>query len=292
VNPRLDTFTRTTSVTWPRVHTDTPLNGAAVANDPVAATANRTVAQFDDFLAKHDAPAIARVPDGFDVILAPQSDNASANEGEIMLGAKPDVFARPSGLSTEIVGHELVHSVAMRAGIGTSEPTDEGWADIVGNAFARSVGAPEAADWKVGEGDFQPRHQLSSVRDLSRPKVFDVPALQRYLQSWRSPSFDEHHTPGPLTRAATQVAKATSPETMGTIFTEAFLHDLKPRIAQAQAETPAPPADHEGPWEPHFLGELRASAQATIDAATRLHGAPSPELAAVRDAWLGVGVGA
>ncbi|MCW2960490.1 MAG: hypothetical protein JWM90_877 [Thermoleophilia bacterium] len=57
---------------------------------------------------------------------------------------------------------------------------------------------------------------------------------------------------------------------------------------QAPKVPPRDPAT-EGP-DPNALGELRASAQATMDAAAHLHSPASPVLIAVRDALAAVGL--
>jgi Zn-dependent metalloprotease len=276
------------------------LTPAALAQDPVAAAAVSTVQAFDRFLSDHDAPSAARLPDGFQVAVKASDGDAHGQAQGIVLGSKAPTFAHPSARSPEVIGHELTHSASALLGT-TVYSTYETWADIVGNTFARSVGAPKTDDWNIGEG-FTPKtpaHPDGVLRSLDHPAVPDATALVDYMHAHALTGIDTHLTGGPLGRAFTTFAGATSPKVAGDLFTDAFLHDLTPRSrtitpVRERADTAwftGPAAQREAVYAPVALEDLRSSARATFDAAARTYGQASPRFAALRDAWAAVGLG-
>lgn len=272
------------------------LSDAQIERDPIAHQAADTVRAFDRFLASHDAPARARIPDGFRIALIAGENNATGGSRGLDLGAGRAAFPRHSARSTEIVAHELVHAVSDFVGSRSSVATEEGWADVVGNAFARQHGTAGADDWKVGEGAVTKQFAPNGyIRDLAHRRIATVPQLTSYVNNLGHGVFEIHEASGVLTTAATIAAQSTSPHTVGAIYTNALLHDLGPRTRATVPHSYARAAKTEretGKWptERIFLAELRASARATLDAASRLHGRDSHEFASNRDSWDAVGL--
>ena len=180
----------------------------------------------------------------------------------------------------DVCGHEITHGlVSNTANLGSGEAgaLNEGFADIFGTtieAFAR----PGQHDWIMG-ADIMPSH--TGIRDMSQPKNLGQPNTYNGV-NW-SGTGEVHQNDGPAIYWYYLLCQGGS----GTNDNNNAFNVSG--ITMAEAQTIA----FRGLTVYFTSSTTYANArQYTIQAATDLYGACSPELAATTNAWYAVGVGA
>lgn len=277
------------------------LSARQVRADPAASAARRHVRDFDAFLARHGSPEDARIPEGFTVDLSSSLDNAYGGADSIDLGGPSRSFMRSTALAPDIVGHELVHGIDQRMQIQLGM-VDEGWADIVGAAFARDRGYLGAEDWRIGVGTMRARSGgPAHLRHMLDPPIKTIGGLRRRITTAeRRPEeqqfslLDNHHLAGLITRPGALAAAEIGAARIGRIYTDALLHHLPQAMPTALDDAFAAAQrvqDSGGTWPlaDIHVAAIRTSAQATLDAARDLPGARRAT-DALRAGWRRVGI--
>lgn len=276
------------------------LSAGQVRADPLARAAQRTVRQFDAFLARHDAPTAARVPEGFRVDIAPGVDGASASDNLIELGGPNRLFRSSTAHSPEIIGHELTHGIDQRMTMEL-RMVDEGWGDMIGAAFAREIGRRPQEHWRLADGMIRaPAGAPTHLRDLLDPAIRTTAGLRRRValaerapgQAWLLLS--GHDFAGLITRPGALAAAEIGAAKVGSIYTHALLHELPAAMPAAMRDAfaggeRAQRAGGAWPLADIYIAAIRTSAQATLDAARTMPGA-GRSTDALRAGWKRIGI--
>lgn len=246
-----------------------PVAGADLLRhrDPTLVDAHGNAIRVDEFLrAKFER-------DGWDgkgsplrvVVHAPNEDGTPGMNNaywdnltkRVYLGDGDGELFAPLGGSLDVLVHEATHAlvdseVNLRYQ-GQQGGINESWADVLA-----SLADPD--DWLIGEDVFTPGTPGDAIRDLENPRFGHLKDLPK------DAVIEPHDYSGIPSLAAVQVAKQLGRDEMGRIWYSALVDHLDSRAGYAGA------------------------ARATLDAAASLHGASSPQVATVLDAWKGVGV--
>lgn len=278
------------------------LTAYAIRKDPAARAAVGTLRDFDRFIARHDAPEAARIPDGFTVELWPWYKNASGTETEMTLGGPNQSFRRSTAESPAIVAHEGVHGIDERLGLELGI-VNEGWSDAVGQAYARSAGAVGADDWIFGRDVYRGRGNTPThMRDMVNPEIRTIGGLRRSVTAAEKLGDEErwgrlsgHRFAGLITRPAALAAARVGTPAIDEIYTRALLHKVGPEHAASMpaafdAATAVEKATGSWPLGEIYVQWVRSSAAATRSAALELHKPGSAPVNALDDAWRAVGV--
>lgn len=167
-----------------------------------------------------------------------------------------ELFA-PLGGALDVLVHETTHAIVdsevnLRYE-GQQGGINESWADVMGTLA-------DGRDWRIGEDVFTPGTPGDEIRDLSHPRFGHVSKLPK------GALLEPHDYSGIPSLAAVRVAEHIGRQEMGRIWYSALVEHLDSRAGYAGA------------------------ARATLDAATAAHGARSPHVDAVLQAWKSVGV--
>jgi len=176
--------------------------------------------------------------------------------GKMFIGDGDGRMFTPLGLSKDIIAHELGHAILeseVNMGFeGQQGALHESFGDVMGSLV-------DADDWQIGEDSFTPGKPGDSLRDMSKPAMY-----QNMDQvKGRAEVHDLADIPN---LAAVRVAEKIGRQEMGKVWYGAFTEQLKNNAEFADA------------------------AAATVKAAELLYGAGSSQVAAVTDAWTSVGV--
>lgn len=205
-------------------------------------------------------------------------DNAFWDGSEMVFG-DGDMFDRFTK-SLDVIGHELTHGVTEKeAGLqylNQSGALNESVSDVFGSLVKqyRLGQTAEEADWLIGADIVKPDFPGEALRSMAAPGTAwerdDQPAHMKDYVHTQSDNGGVHTNSGIPNKAFHDAAVALGGnawEKAGRIWYET-LRDVRLKS------------------DAHFV----AFARITLDAARRLHGGDADEVAAVRDAWRGVGV--
>ncbi|WP_349829012.1 M4 family metallopeptidase [Brevibacterium litoralis] len=211
-------------------------------------------------------------------------ENAFWNGERMVFGDGDGEIFRRFTASLSVIGHELAHGITEHTAelVYRDQPgaLNESVSDVFGVLVEQYLLRQdvESASWLVGEGLFTDRVDGVALRSMSAPgTAYDDPVLGTDPQPGYMDDFIEttqdnggvHLNSGIPNRAFHLTATALGGyawERAGRIWYAALVSGLAP--------------------DTDFAG----FAAATIAAAEAAHGPDSPEVAAVRDGWTGVGV--
>ncbi len=200
----------------------------------------------------------------------------------LVMGGPGGVFARDTGLSYDVVAHELGHYVtdaALRLPM-----TLEGTA--VGEAVADVYAMGATGDDRIGEDI---THGGIPLRVLSEPRInrFDFESIRKVDAAG---SMDPHLLGEPIAHAAWLMSETLGiPETVQLWHTASRVH-LRRRLDDAMGDRDR---------HPNSVAELRELvripvthllARATLDEAAARYGVDSEKFAVVDAAWKQIGV--
>lgn len=240
-------------------------DGRLTTKDPVALEAYKTAKR----VAEYYAQTFGR--DGWDnkgsatsvKVHAPDEDGSVPmnnarwylDEGRVWLGDGDGQMFSPLGGAADVVAHEFGHGV-----VDTEVRLDyEGQEGALHESLADVLASGIDGNWLIAERVFTPNVPGDALRDMANPMYQDMSQLP--------PDGGEvHDLSGVSTLAAVRAAEQIGGDAMRKVWYTAITDHMR---------------DHVG-----FAGARKA----TIDAATKMFGATSTQVSAIRDAWDGVGI--
>jgi thermolysin len=193
-------------------------------------------------------------------------------------------------VSLDIVAHEMQHGVTLfsEALFYFNEPgaLNESWSDVFGTMLERHVRGEGAWNWRIGEDCFTPGIAGDALRHMDDPHAAEDGGFtadddpdhysERYLGS--ADNGGVHINSGIPNKAFFLLAEGGTHHRGGVVT--GIGHEKAAQVWYRAVTTYMTP-----------LTNFARARTATLNAATDLFGAASPERASVCEAWTAVGVG-
>jgi hypothetical protein len=251
---------------------------SADATSEVARVGIGHLERFTQFVEGHEPTALQHVRDGLELVVDERMvDDAVGGSGSALLGRAGTLFRGEPIDHPAVVGHELTHALEFPTG---NFPVFELNADLVGLAYARSIGAGHRGEdaWNLG----------LIPRDLRHP---DFPTMDA-LHAAGLETNDTHTMAGPVGAAIARAGDRLGLDVVDGITTKAVLRDLPRTDAAVSARMFDTIDQHDLAGSVHRTLELalRDEADGLLAAAARVHGRGSDEVRVLRDELVRSGI--
>lgn len=196
-------------------------------------------------------------------------NNAYWNGYQMVYGDGDGYVFSPLGMGLDVVAHELTHAVTQYSAnlvySYQSGALNESYSDVFGEMVENY--AHGSNDWLMGEDVYTPTIPGDALRSLSNPPQYGQPDNMSKYVATTSDNGGVHTNSGIPNKAAYNIASAIGTAKMQQIYYRTLTLYLTSSAQFTDAR------------------------DASVQAATDLYGASSPEVAAVQNGFAAVGIG-